>query len=121
MHRTILFSLALLLSACSPYSEEQLHGHWQGTHISEDGITLDVAPELISLSFSPTGRYSYEGTLQYRESGQFSIQDHLLFTTDTLQAGVEEKAVEILLLSPDSLHLQMWEGGKARLLKLAKQ
>lgn len=111
--------LGTLLS-CSPIDDELLIGEWQAAALFEEGQPLDVDLDDISLTFG-NKNYHYTSTLNYRESGSYSVDERYLFTVDTIHRASSEKAVEIKLISADSLHLRMQENGKERLLKLVKK
>jgi hypothetical protein len=119
----ILAGVLLCLStACSsPYSAEDLQGQWTGIYLAENGQPLpEVDPEELSFSFTENG-YRYQGNLNYREAGSYTLEPPYLYTTDTLNQATTEKTVEILQLSSDSLHLRMMENGAERVLKLYKK
>lgn len=117
---SILF--LLLASACAQgYQRESLYGQWKGVSVQEEGVNLpDVDPTILQFQFAESG-YTYQGNLNYREAGTFQVQSPYLYTTDTINQATTEKAVEILQLSEDSLHLRMMENGKERLLKLVRE
>jgi len=115
----VLLLLCFLFS-CSPVDDDLLIGEWQASELLEEGKALDVDLQEITLSFSDENYY-YTSTLNYRESGSYFINERYLFTVDTLNRASSEKAVEVQMLSADSLHLRMQEGGKERLLKLVKK
>lgn len=116
------FLLCLLISliySCSPIDDNLLLGEWQAAALLEEGDSLAVDVQEITLSFNDD-MYHYTSTLNYRESGNYFVNERYLFTIDTINQASSEKAVEIQLLSADSLHLRMQESGKERLLKLVK-
>lgn len=117
---TLLFSL-LFLIACQQYEEDLLSGNWQGSAILEADQPLGIEPSDITLMLKADGSYRYASTLNYKEAGTFYLEEQYLYTMDTLNQASTEKAVEIVLLSPDSLHIRMNEGGKERLLKMTRQ
>ncbi|MCB0611509.1 MAG: hypothetical protein KDD12_27555, partial [Lewinella sp.] len=89
--------------------------------ILEEGDTVLVDPAEISLQFRPDDRYLFKSTLNYKEAGTYYLDAQYLFTLDTLNKASTEKAVEIVSLTPDSLHLKMMDNGRERLLKLYKE
>lgn len=117
----ILFSLVLLMGACKQYEEDLLSGTWTGSAILEEQLPLEIEPSDIKLVLAPNGNYRYESTLNYQEAGTFYLDQQYLYTMDTLNQASTEKAVEIILLTQDSLHLRMNEAGKERLLKMIRQ
>lgn len=119
-HLPLLFLLLSLL-ACKKVEEDLLSGSWKGSAILEAGAPLDIDPSNIRLVLDPDGAYRYESTLNYREAGTYFLDQQYLYTMDTINQASTEKAVEIMLLSPDSLHLRMNEAGKERLLKMVRE
>lgn len=112
--------LSLLLFACAPGNEKMLCGQWQGIAVLENGDSLEIDPSVIKISFNEHNGYTYASTLNYRESGTFYADAKYLYTTDTLNQATTEKAVEIVMLTEDSLFLKMSDAGQDRLLKLVK-
>ena len=111
----------LLLLACQSPEEDLLSGSWRGSVILENGDSLEIDPSHIRLVLHPGGTYEYESTLNIQEAGAFHVQQPYLYTRDTLNEASAEKAVEIILLSADSLHLRMNDAGKERLLKMTRE
>nr|MBP9874492.1 hypothetical protein [Haliscomenobacter sp.] len=109
------------LQACGQFQKRELVGNWTGTTVLEGGDTLAIDPSVIQFYFSKKGAYTFHSTLNYKESGAYFLDGHLLYTTDTLNKASSQKAVQILMLTSDSLHLRMLEDGKERLLKLVKE
>ncbi|MFK7935678.1 MAG: hypothetical protein AB8G22_19345 [Saprospiraceae bacterium] len=115
-----ILPLLLFIFSCSPVDDDLLIGEWQAAALYEEGKSIEVDLNEISLSFS-NNNYHYTSTLNYRESGSYFVDERFLFTIDTTHRASTEKAVEIQLLSVDSLYLRMQENGKERLLQLAKK
>ncbi len=113
--------LCLLLVSCTEYNEERLVGSWQAVTVLEEGEPLDIETEVIRISFDKDGSYAYQSTLNYQESGSYYLDNQYLFTTDTINQASTEKAVEIIMLTEDSLHLKMIDTGKERLLKMIRK
>ncbi|PHN01547.1 hypothetical protein CRP01_36725 [Flavilitoribacter nigricans DSM 23189 = NBRC 102662] len=107
--------------ACKQYEEDLLSGTWRGSSILEANQPLDIEPSNIKLILEPSGSYRYESTLNYQEAGTYFLDQQYLYTMDTINQASTEKAVEIMLLTQDSLHLRMNEAGKERLLKMARE
>lgn len=120
-HLPLLFFLLLALSACKQYEEDQLSGTWRGSAILEADQPLDIEPSNIRLILAPDGSYRYESTLNYQEAGTYFMDQQYLYTMDTINQASTEKAVEIILLNQDSLHLRMNENDKERLLKMVRE
>ncbi|GJM36054.1 MAG: hypothetical protein DHS20C18_50550 [Saprospiraceae bacterium] len=110
-----------MLVSCAPYDQDKLVGSWQAISVLEEGEPLGVETEVIRIIFSPDASYSYYSTLNYEESGSYYLDSKYLFTTDTINQASTEKAVEILLLTEDSLHLKMMDTGKERILKMVRK
>lgn len=113
--------LLLTFLACKQYEEDLLSGTWRGSAVTEADKPLDIEPSSIKLILDPDGSYRYESTLNYQEAGTYFLDQQYLYTMDTINQASTEKAVEIILLSPDSLHLRMNEAGKERLLKMVRE
>ncbi|MFM8451134.1 MAG: hypothetical protein ACKOAY_13595 [Haliscomenobacter sp.] len=112
--------LIMGLVRCHPFQKRALLGHWGGTSLTAQGDSLALDPSDIHLTFLSKNRYEFLGTLKYKEQGTFRLEGNLLYTLDTSRAKAKEKAVEILMLSKDSLHFRMNEDGQERILKLKK-
>jgi len=108
------------LMGCSTYRTKDLVGNWRGAAVLEEGDTLKIDPRIIRFNFNKNDGYYFKSTLNYEESGTYFIDHRSLITTDTLNKASSEKSVEIMVLSHDSLHLKMRDGGKDRILKLAR-
>lgn len=106
--------------SCKTIKNDQIIGSWQAVEVLEDGEPLKVNLSEINISFNANELYSFKSTLNYNEAGRYYIESPFLFTTDTVNSASTEKTVEILLLTADSLHLKMSEGGKNRLMKMKK-
>jgi hypothetical protein len=117
----ILLLLFVFAGACKKYEEDLLSGTWSGSAILEDRQPLGIEPSDIKLTLEPNGNYHYESTLNYEEAGTYYLEQQYLYTMDTLNQASTEKAVEIVLLTADSLHIRMNEGGKERLLMMVRQ
>lgn len=116
----ILLAIILMAGACKKYEEDLLSGTWSGSAILEDQHPLGIEPSDIKLTLQPNGNYRYESTLNYQEAGTYYLDQQYLYTMDTLNQASTEKAVEIVLLTQDSLHIRMNEAGKERLLKMIR-
>lgn len=116
----LLFLTLFLLFACQQMNDESLIGQWQAVSLTEEGEPVPVNMEEISFEFRADQSYRYSSTLNYREAGAWYVETRFLYTTDTINQASTEKAVEILMLSEDSLHLGMLEDGKERVIKLVR-
>lgn len=109
-----------MASGCEQVENETIKGQWQGVTILEKGNPLEVNPKEIRLNFMANNKYGYQSTLNYQEAGTYHLDKKYLYTIDTVNQASTQKAVEILLLSEDSLHLKMMVEGQERVLKLEK-
>lgn len=107
--------------SCTSVEKGQILGQWQGVSITEKGTELGIDTKEIQLNFLSANTYTYQSTLNYREAGSYHLDKKYLYTTDTLNQASTKKAVEILMLNEDSLHLRMMETGQERILKMVKQ
>jgi hypothetical protein len=113
--------LSIILWGCQPYSSADLAGRWQATHLMEEGDSIAIDLSEVHFTFDEEGGYTFVSTLAYSEAGAYRLDGPYLFTTDTLHAPVEEKAVEIKQLANDSLILLMNDKGRDRVLTLRKE
>ena len=120
MVKNYLFCLVCcLLASCGGIQKEQLVGKWTAVQLTEEGDSLKVNLEEITLIFGETG-YEFTSTLNYKEAGIYELKDNFLSTLDSLNSGQEAKIVEITKLQNDSLFIRMNEGGKERFLVMVK-
>ncbi len=120
MRSLFLWGLLLVqLTACAPFSKQDLAGAWQGLSLTEETDSVAIDPALVRFSFDENGRYSFQSTLNYREAGHYRLRRQYLLTRDTLRLA-EEKAVEVQKLTPDSLVIRMMNEGRERILVLGK-
>jgi len=108
------------LASCGGIQKEQLKGKWTAVQLTEEGDSLKVNLEEITLDFDEAG-YDFTSTLNYKEAGIYALQDNLLTTLDSLNEGPEEKVVEITKLQNDSLFIRMNEAGKERILVMTRK
>lgn len=116
-----LSMLCVLIYACDKYANADIAGDWEVIELTETGDSVAVDLSTIGFRFTEDGLYEFQSTLDYREAGTFRLDGPYLFSTDTLQPPLREKAVEITYLSNDTLHLRMQELGKERLLVLKRK
>ena len=117
----ICSALVLCCLACEKYANADIAGEWRALSLTEAGDSLAVDLSAIRFTFTEDGRYQFKSTLDYKEAGQFRLDGPYLFSTDTLQPPLREKAVEITYLSADTLELRMKELGKERLMLLERE
>lgn len=118
MRLSFCLLFCLVLFSCENQYENQLLGKWQAYELLEEGKRLEVQPEVINFNFMENGLYTYQGTLTYKEAGNYYLKSDLLYTVDTVNEGSVEKAVRIMSLNPDSLLIKMNDRGKERVMKL---
>ena len=122
IYLSLVSLLFLVATACErPYTAEKLSGEWIGARFTQQGQDLKVNPQDFSFRFEPEGRYVYKGTSNYREEGIFRIEGDRLYTTDEIDANALEKAVRMRQLDPDTLKIQMNDGGKEQELNLVRK
>ena len=116
-----LSMLFVLVAACDEYATADVAGDWEVIELTEAGDSLEVDLSNIGFRFTEDGLYEFNSTLDYAEAGTFRLDGPYLFSTDTLQPPLREKAVEITYLSADTLRLRMKELGKERLMVLKRK
>lgn len=120
MRQFLFLLLIITIISCGGLDKEQLKGKWTAVQLTEEGDSLRVNLDEITLNFKDKG-YIFTSTLKYKEAGTYSLQKNLLTTLDSLQEGTVEKVVEITKLQNDSLFIRMNETGKERILVMTKQ
>lgn len=117
--KTAVLGLGLLLAAgCTSVDTSLIQGAWMASDATEENQVLDIDLSLILFEFDRHNRYIFENSAHLREAGQYEIRGTTLITTDTTGNNPMRKAVEITLLTGDSLHLRMNAQGKEQLLRL---
>ena len=119
-HFLLLILVILVSTACSELDTTLLHGKWKGHQMLESGKVVDKGAELVKFEFDANGVYTYE-LAHMKESGHYKTLEDKLYTKDTIDANRLEKVVRVVLLTSDSLHLQMNSAGKEQLLKCFKE
>jgi len=119
MKNYIFCLLCCFLISCGGIQQEQLKGKWTAVQLTEEGDSLKVNLEEITLGFHEKG-YDFTSTLNYKEAGIYRLNDNFLTTLDSLNEGTKEKVVEITRLENDSLYIRMIEQGKERILVMTK-
>lgn len=115
----ILCLICCLALGCEGVKKEALKGKWTAVQLTEEGDSLKVNLDEITLDFHEKG-YGFTSTLNYKEAGIYTLKDNLLTTLDSLNEGTIEKVVEITRLQNDSLYIRMNEEGKERLLVMTR-
>ena len=116
----IICLLCCVWLSCGGLEKGQLKGKWTAVQLTEEGDSLKVNLEEITLDFREKG-YDFTSTLNYKEAGTYDLKDNLLTTLDSLNVDQQEKVVEITKLQNDSLFIRMNEGGKERVLVMTRE
>jgi len=111
--------LLICLWACTGIKKDDLKGNWTAVQLTEEGDSLKVNLDEITLQFEEEG-YTFTSTLNHKEAGIYYLRNNYLFTLDSLNPEAKEKVVEIARLQNDSLFVRMNETGKERILVLTK-
>lgn len=112
--------LIMGLIACSPSAPSPLLGQWQAVDLSINDQIVNLDLSKVSMRFAEDQRYVFKGTLNYQEAGRFREEGPYIYTTDTIHSG-QEKAVKKLLLTSDSLHIEMKNEGQKMVFRLVKE
>lgn len=120
--RNLFSSLALffglMICSCHPVDRSLLEGFWLAEKVTEEGSELDLDLSDLGFEFKGQNHYIYYNTEFLSEEGVYEVNGMTLVTTDTSGNNPMRKAVEIILLTRDSLHLRMNAGGKEQILYL---
>jgi hypothetical protein len=108
----------LILLSCQGIDTSKLPGFWLADKVEEEGKELDLDLSEISFEFKPNKRYSYYNTAYLSEDGVYETRGTTLYTTDTTGNNPMRKAVQIIHISDDSLHIRMNAAGKEQILYL---
>jgi hypothetical protein len=114
----VVYSSALFWMACTA-DPKQLTGQWQAVAFFEEGQTVGVPLDSVRLMLLPEGRYHFKSLGQYSEAGRWRASVRYLLLTDTT-AGAEERerALQVQVVTADTLKLMMKHQGKTQLLFL---
>lgn len=109
MMRLLLVGSMCLFLGCNPFSykEKELVGKWQAVLLVQEQDTLNYDISRVALEFHEDQRYSYQSNLAEREAGNYYLLGKILYTKDTTVTSPTEKAVQIELLTQDSMRLLM--------------
>lgn len=81
--------------------------------IFDEGDTVDLRLEDVSLQFEADGDYTYTSTLDYFETGTFSLDGDIL-TTAASTDSIPTQRVRVIRLDDGRLHLFMKDAGRNR-------
>lgn len=112
--------LLLCFIGCQNPLDSKIIGKWQAYALELGDTILTDHLEEVHFQFWKDGTYAYESTLNYKEAGQFELQNGLLRTTDTLNDKEAKKTVQIISATNDTLAIRMNNNGEKQLLKLYK-
>ena len=115
---SFLLLIVITIFACNPIKNKDLEGFWLADRVEEAGERLDIDLSDLGFEFKGKNHYIYYNTEFLSEEGIYELKGYTLVTTDTTGNNPLRKAVEILLLTNDSLHLRMNAGGKEQILYL---
>lgn len=115
---SLMFFSGLLFSSCQPVDRSLLEGFWLAEKVTEEGKELELDLSDLGFEFKNQNHYLYYNTEFLSEEGVYEVNGRTLVTTDTTGNNPMRKAVEIILLTQDSLHLRMNAGGKEQVLYL---
>ena len=101
------------------FSEKDLVGNWQAVEMIEGKDTFEFDLSKVRLNFLADKKYTYQGNLKNMEAGSYHTVGKMLYTIDTLTQS-SEKAVEIIQVTKDSLHLKMNANGRIRNLHMVR-
>lgn len=120
--RTIWLCLIIFfISSCGKgIDKNTLAGKWELTKFIEQGKEKKINVNEVSFEFFESGRYDFNSTLNYSESGRYYTMGQLLYTTDTTVSNPIEKVVKVINLTTDSLHFKMNDKGIDQDLYLSK-
>lgn len=107
-----------LFWGCNSIDNNQLQGYWKADKVVEAGELLEIDLSEIAFEFKSNAHYSYYNTPNLSEEGRYEVSGNRLITIDTTGANPMKKAVEIIHLDQDSLHIRMNYGGKEQILYL---
>lgn len=114
----IFLSIFLSFSSCNFIANYQIIGVWKATKIFENNkILKDKTLENIILQFNDEGNYTYQGTLNYTETGRFKVKRNSLFLSNQ---STGEKELHIEALNSKKLVLLMEDSGKIRKMVFSK-
>jgi hypothetical protein len=117
--KSLVFILFFSLNSCSYIATYQIVGVWRIVEIFENNKLLkDKTLNSVILQFNDEGQYTYQSTLNYKETGNFEVKRNILVMSNHLSN--EEKKLHIDALSSKKLVLLMEDAGKARKMVFTK-
>ena len=114
---TILAIACLFISCADSLDETLLHGKWKGADWLVEGKPSGLNAASIQFEFKADGTYEANFVNQ-KENGTYYLAADKLYTTDE---GKAQKVVRLLMLTQDSIKMDMNRGGTTELLILKKE
>ena len=115
----IALFIIFVIAGCSPFSQDDIIGHWEAVEVLEEGRLMELDPSEISLKFD-ADHYLFTSTISYKEAGHYALEGNHLLTRDTMQQQGKVNKLELIKLTKDSLQLKMLEQSKQRILKMKR-
>ena len=106
-----LFICWTLFPACS-LDYRDVAGDWKAVAFYENGQTVQTPLDSVGLLLTPGGRYRFQSIGYYREAGRYRCSLRYLFLEDTTTSPTQERMVQVLHVSSDTLKLKMGQAGK---------
>lgn len=114
----ILSLLAFFPSCTLDYGD--VAGNWKAVAFFENGQSVQTPLDSVGLLLTPDGRYRFQSIGYYREAGRYRCSLRYLFLEDTTISPSQERMVQVLHVSSDTLKLKMGQAGKEQGLFLRK-
>jgi hypothetical protein len=113
----IFFSLFLWSCEENIYSDEEFYGEWHCHELIQYDDVQKIIEDQVVFNFNKDNTYTYKGGT-YSEEGKWELKGRILVTNAT---GQTLKRVEIQDKTPDSVTLNMNDGGVPTKMKLHKK
>lgn len=121
MKQNLYFFLILLLAQACTLDRSDLSGNWRAIAFYENGMSVDVPLDSVTLTLTPEGHYAFTASGFYREEGPYRCSMRYLFLNDTTVQPARERMVQVLYVSPDTLKIKMSREGKEQVLFMSKK
>lgn len=121
-YSTLLLSILLVMACDSDVEPELLIGRWQAVDMrTVDGATKNVALDRMQFEFRDEERYTFTNPYGNQEEGKYRTIMNYLYALPDGAADLEERRVEIQLLTPDSLRIRQMLAGESQLITFIKE
>jgi hypothetical protein len=117
VYPVLLLWMTLTAASCFLH-ESKLAGNWRAAAFYEQGQTVQVPLDSIRLVFGPDHRYHFRSIGQYSEAGPYRLAWRYLTLCDTTATPPQERVVELLFASADTLKIRMRHAEKEQVLFL---